>query len=332
MTSLRSAVVGVGHLGSCHARKYAALDNADLRFVVDTDALRGRQVALETGCEYLPDYRDLAGRIDIASVVVPTTGHYRIVNNLLEAGIHVLVEKPITTTIAEARDLIEHANRRGCVLQVGHLERFNPVMQALIGRIGRPLFIESHRVAPFKPRSMDVDVVRDLMIHDIDLILDLVKSPIEWIDASGSPVLSPYTDIANARFRFANGCVANITASRISLKQERRMRVFQSDAYFSADLGNLALEVRRKADREMFPGIADIDSELCRFDKADALESEIRAFTGSVLDGRPPVVSGEDGLRALEAATAIITQVESGPGCASAPVKNSPGHQQDTQQ
>lgn len=331
MTTLRSAVIGVGHLGSCHARKYAALDTTDLRFVVDSDQQRGEQVALETGCRYHRTHRELIGQIDIASVVVPTTDHYTVARDLLDAGIHVLVEKPIATTPDEARELIELARVRGCILQVGHLERFNPVMQAMINRIGNPIFIESHRVAPLKPRSMDVDVVLDLMIHDIDLILDLVKSPIERLEANGSPVLSPFTDIANVRFQFANGCVANVTASRISLKQERRMRVFQNDAYFSADLGNLGLEVRRKAEREMFPGISDIDTESVSFEKTDVLESEVRAFTNSVLNGQPPVVSGEDGLRALEAATAVIAQVKNGVHYRSDPGSGTPGRYQDIQ-
>ncbi|MFW5824949.1 MAG: Gfo/Idh/MocA family protein [Marinobacter sp.] len=312
MTQLRAAVIGVGHLGRFHAQKYATLDNADLRFVVDTNPERGELVARQAGCRYCASHKALIGQVDIASVVVPTSHHYPVARDLLEAGIHLLIEKPFAATTAEARELIRVAQANGCVLQVGHLERFNPVMQGLINRIGTPIFIESHRIAPFKPRSMDVDVVLDLMIHDIDLILDLVKSPIERIDASGSPVLSPYTDIANVRFQFANGCVANLTASRISLKQERHMRLFQSDAYFSADLSNLTLEVRRKSEREMFPGIPGIDSETVRLEKTDALESEIRAFINSVGNGLPPVVSGEDGLRALEVATAVVRQVRNG--------------------
>jgi predicted dehydrogenase len=309
MNQLRAAVVGVGHLGKFHARKYAALKETHLSFVVDSDAGLAAAVAEENGARALASHLDLVGQVDIASVVVPTSHHYEVVRDLLSARIHVLVEKPITTTPAEAKELIQLARDKGCVLQVGHLERFNPVMQELAKRIDTPIFIESHRIAPFKPRAMDVDVVLDLMIHDIDLILNLVKSPVERIDASGSQVLSQAIDIANARVLFANGCVANVTASRISLKQERRMRLFQSDAYFSADMSGQRLEVRRKSDKEMFPGIPAIDSESLDLDSIDALESEIRAFATSVLEGRPPVVSGEDGLRALEMATAVIAQV-----------------------
>ncbi|WP_404362591.1 Gfo/Idh/MocA family protein [Marinobacter sp.] len=309
MKQLKAAVVGVGHLGKFHARKYAALDKTSLEFVVDADNERARAIAKENGARVCNSHLELTGKVDIASVVVPTSHHYQVVRDLLEAKIHVLVEKPITTTPGEARDLIRIARNKGCLLQVGHLERFNPVMQALASRIETPMFIESHRIAPFKPRALDVDVVLDLMIHDIDLILDLVKSPVERLDASGSRVLSQATDIANARIQFANGCVANVTASRISLKQERRMRLFQSNAYFSADLAGHRLEIRRKSDREMFPGIPDIDSEIPELEPVDALESEIRAFATSVLAGLPPAVSGEDGLRALEMATAVIAQV-----------------------
>ncbi|MBS3803258.1 MAG: Gfo/Idh/MocA family oxidoreductase [Oleiphilaceae bacterium] len=311
MNQLRAAVVGVGHLGKFHAQKYAALNQTNLVFVVDPDPERAAAVAEANGAQVCGSHRDLIGQVDVASVVVPTSHHYTVVRDLLEAGIHVLVEKPITTTPTEAKHLIQLARDQDCVLQVGHLERFNPVMQELAKRIQTPIFIESHRIAPFNTRAMDVDVVLDLMIHDIDLILDLVKSPVERIDASGSQVLSSAIDIANARVLFANGCVANVTASRISLKQERRMRLFQSDAYFSADMSERRLEVRRKSNKEMmFPGIPDIESETLVLDNIDALESEIRAFANSVLEGRPPVVSGEDGLRALEMATAVIAQVK----------------------
>lgn len=314
MKTLRAAVVGVGHLGRFHAQKYAALADTRLAAVVDADPDRARAVAAETGAEPLTDHRELAGRVDLASVAVPTSGHFAVVRDLLIAGIHVLVEKPITVTTDEARQLIELARSRNLRLQVGHLERFNPVMGLLATRLERPLFIESSRVAPFKPRAMDVDVVLDLMIHDIDLILNLVKSPLTRIDASGSPVITPGIDIANARLQFANGCVANVTASRISLKQERRMRLFQDDAYFSADLAGGTLEVRRKADggREMFPGVPAIESEHLQPEPGDALEAEIRAFVASVRDGLPCAVTGEDGLQALEAATAVIAQVREG--------------------
>lgn len=215
---LRTAVIGVGYLGRFHAQKYRELDNASLVAVVDHSAEAARKVAAELDTQALTDYRELLGKVDAVSVVVPTPLHFDIARVFLEQGVHVLVEKPITETIEQAQMLIDTARRSGAVLQVGHLERFNPAIQAAAKIIGEPRFIESHRLAPFKLRGTDVSVVLDLMIHDIDLIQELVGRPIASIDAVGSPIFSQDIDIANARIRFEGGCVVNTTASRVSLK------------------------------------------------------------------------------------------------------------------
>ena len=236
MPATRVAVVGAGYLGRFHAQKYAALDGVQLVAVADPDEAARERVAREAACAAVADYRQLLGEVDAVSVVTPTPLHHRVSREFLESGAHVLVEKPITATIEEARDLVATATRLGKVLQVGHLERFNPAIVAVEGILDRPRFVESNRLAPFKPRGTDVSVVLDLMIHDIDLILNIVGSPVASIDAVGAQVFTDEIDIANARLRFENGCVADATASRISMKSERKLRVFQSDAYLSIDL------------------------------------------------------------------------------------------------
>lgn len=314
MKSLRAAVIGIGHLGRHHARKYAQCPGVELIAVVDPNPAQAGAIAAETGAQLLFDHRQLIGLVDLVSVVVPTSCHYSVARDLLSAGIHVLVEKPITATLAEGRDLVALAREQNCVLQVGHLERFNPVVEALAARVDQPMFIESQRIAPFGLRGTDVNVVLDLMIHDIDLVLNLVAQPVLRIDASGSPVLSSQLDIASARIQFAGGCVANLTASRVSHKRERRMRVFQQNAYLSADLCHPTLDIYRKKDgEEMFAGIPAIASERLELGPGDALNSEIQAFVASVRNGTAPLVSGADGLQALETANEIIRQLEAHP-------------------
>jgi predicted dehydrogenase len=310
MQKVRTAVVGVGYLGRFHAQKYASLPAVELVAVVDASAGNREQVAAETGCRAVADYRDILGEIDAVSIATPTPLHYPIAKHCLEHGIHVLVEKPITTTLEEARSLVDTAARVGRVLQVGHLERFNAAILALAGTLGRPRFVESHRLAPFKERGTDVNVVLDLMIHDIDLIQSLVAAPIASIDAVGASVFSAGLDIANARIRYANGCVANTTASRVSMKMERKLRVFQDDAYISIDLQQKVLTIVRKP-----PAGADVPKgqvliEERTYDQGDALKLEIEAFLRSIREGTPPVVTGEDGLRALETATKITQMVQ----------------------
>jgi predicted dehydrogenase len=309
MEKIRSAVVGVGYLGQFHAEKYSQLTNTELIAVVDLDMERATAVAGKTGAQAFTDYREILDRVDAVSIVVPTQCHYEVAKAFLEKGVHVLLEKPITTTLAEADELIRIAAAQKVVFQVGHLERFNPVVVALDGIVKQPGFIESIRIAPFKPRGTDVNVVLDLMIHDIDIIQNIVGSKVEQINSIGTPVFTEEEDIANARIQFANGCVANVTASRISLKSERKMRIFQPDAYISVDFQNKTFAVFRKGDGEMFPGIPNIPKEEKCFEQGDALKSEIEAFLDAVINGKPPVVSGEDGRYALETALKIIKKL-----------------------
>ena len=305
MTPIRCAVIGVGYLGKFHAEKYASLPACRLEAVVDTDLDAAASVAERLGVPALPDYRGLLGRIDAVSIVVPTSLHYRVAKDFLEAGADVLVEKPITVTVEEADDLIRLATDRDRILMVGHLERFNAAILGLNLQDDKPLFIESHRLAPFNPRANDVSVVLDLMIHDIDIILDIVDAEVDRIDAKGVPVLTNDTDIANARIVFRNGCVANVTASRVSLKVERKMRLFMPSAYFSVDFQNRVLTCHRKGDKEMFPGIPEILSEESVFESGDALKEEIRHFVDCVRTRGEPLVSGHAGRRALATATEI---------------------------
>jgi len=309
MQAVRTAVIGVGYLGRFHAQKYASLPESRLVAVVDADPATRDRVAAEVGCRAVADFRELLGEVDAVSIATPTPGHFAIASECLERGIHVLVEKPVTETLDEARRLVEIAARRGRVLQVGHLERFNPAITALEGTLKTPRFVESHRLAPFKERGTDVNVVLDLMIHDIDLIQSLVRAPIVSIDAIGTSVFSGELDIANARIRYANGCVANTTASRISMKVERKLRLFQDDAYISIDLQQKILTVVRKPPEGARAAPGQVSIEERGYEQGDALRLEIEAFLRSVRDGTPPVVSGEDGLHALETALRITELV-----------------------
>jgi predicted dehydrogenase len=309
MTKVRTAVIGVGYLGRFHAQKYAALGESELVAVVDPDAATRERVAAETGCRAVADYNRILDEVDAVSVATPTPLHYPIARACLDHGVHVLVEKPITETPEQARELVRLAAERGRVLQVGHLERFNSAILALEGTLRTPRFVESHRLAQFKPRGTDVNVVLDLMIHDIDLIQSLVGAPIESIDAVGTSVFSAGLDIANARIRYANGCVANTTASRVSMKVERKLRLFQDDAYISIDLQQKVLTIVRKAHESAAAAPGQVTIEERSYEQGDALRLEIQAFLGAIREGRPPVVTGEDGLRALEAAIRITELV-----------------------
>ena len=304
MNKLKCAVVGAGYLGKFHAQKYAGLPDCELVAVIDVDEQLASEVARRYGAKAYTDYRRILNEVDAASIVVPTTRHHAVSKDFLEAGVHVLVEKPMTVTIAEADELIALAKARNLVLQVGHLERFNPAILGL-DQGEKPLFIESHRLSPFNPRANDVSVVLDLMIHDIDIILALVDSDLERIDASGTAVLTKGTDIANARLLFANGCVANVTASRISMKTERKMRMFRPDSYVSVDFQNRVLTKLSAGTKEMFPGVPEIVSEESVFEDGDALLAEIKHFSDCIRNGRKPLVSGEAGRRALATALKI---------------------------
>jgi predicted dehydrogenase len=301
----RVAVIGVGYLGKFHAEKYSMHPDADLVGVVDIDGTKAAEVAGKLGTKGFDDYRDLTGEVDAVSIAVPTVCHFEVARDFLRNGVHILLEKPITSTLEEAEELVRIAAEKNAILQVGHLERFNPVIMALEGILNRPGFIESIRIAPFKPRGTDVNVVLDLMIHDIDIIQNIVRSPIKQINSIGAPVFTSEEDIANARIQFENGCVANVTASRISLKSERIMRIFQPDAYIVLDFQNKKLVVIRKGEGEMFPGVPNIKIEEKVLEQNDALKEEISSFLECVRTGTRPVVSGEDGKRALETALLI---------------------------
>ncbi len=310
--ALKTAVIGVGYLGRFHAQKYASLAGSELVAVADARAETREAVARELGCRAVADHRELLGLVDAVSVVTTTPAHFAVASEFLRAGAHVLVEKPMTETVEQARDLVALARAAGRVLQVGHLERFNAAIVAAEPWLDQPRFIECQRLAPYKQRGTDVDVVLDLMIHDIDIVQSIVGSEIVAIDAIGASVFSGEIDIANARLRFANGCVANTTASRVSLKTERKMRVFRDDAYLSIDLQQKILTLIRKREDGAPLSALPVTIEEQSFEPGDALRAEIESFLDCIRSGRRPVVSGEDGLRALETATRIAAQVQAG--------------------
>ncbi len=304
--AVRIAVVGTGYFGALHAGKLAGLEGADLVAVVDANPATAQAVAAKHGVLGLSDPRDMIGRVDAAIIAVPTKAHYDVASMLLDNGIHLLIEKPITDDPATARRLVDRAKAKGLVLQVGHLERFSAVGVALREKVKDALYIESYRIAPFRERGTDVGVILDLMIHDIDLILTFVRAPIESVEAIGIPVLSPTEDIVNTRVRFTNGCFAAMTASRVSFKAERKMRIFQPESYIGIDFLERSLRsVHKKAPLEgsLRP---EIEIENQTYEESDALLEEDRAFIAAVANRTPPLVSGADGLRALEAATQIM--------------------------
>lgn len=305
MSKLNCAVIGVGYLGRFHAQKYQLLENVELVGVCDINEDVCRAVAKELNVSAFFDYHDLFGKVDAVSIAATTNEHYEIAKICLEHGIHVLIEKPITETVAQAEHLIELAEKNQVKLQVGHLERFNSARLALEKHLDKPLFIESNRLAPFNPRGTDVDVILDLMIHDIDIIQTMVDSPIRKIEAQGTPVLTKAIDIANARMTFENHCVANVTASRVSFKTERKMRIFQADSYISIDYHNKQFAVFEKGDGEMFPGIPEITRHESVFEKSDALLEEIKSFVHCIQNNTVPLVTGREGCNALSTAASI---------------------------
>ena len=307
---LRAAVVGVGHLGRFHAEKYAALEGVSLVGVVDRDRGRAAEVAAALGTRVFPDHRALVGAADCASVAVPTRDHAAVAGDLLRAGIDVLVEKPLASTVAEGAELVRLAEGTGRVLQVGHLERFNPALRAAAAVVSEPRFLECHRLAPFVERGTDVDVIRDLMIHDLDLILHFVGAEVVQVESVGVPVLTSRVDIANARLRFANGCIANVTASRVSLKRERKLRIFQHDAYVAIDYDQRTVRICRRTPPATPEGLPEIVVQEHDAGQGDPLRDEIAAFLAAVASRAAPAVSGRDGLRALELAERIVASLE----------------------
>jgi len=306
----RVAVIGAGYLGQYHVEKYAAMDTAELVGVVDTDAERAAEIAHRHNTKAFTDFRALFGHVDAVSIVTPTPLHFEIGRAMLNAGIHVLIEKPITTSLEEARTLIDLAESKHLVLQVGHLERFNPAVVAVQDRINKPMFIESHRLSVYKGRSTDVSVVLDLMIHDIDIILNFVGSEVESIHASGAAVVSDHCDIANARIAFKTGCVANITASRISTKSQRKIRLFQKNGYIAVDFAKreiMHIEQTHIPNDALIPGMEVHQS--C-FPEGDALEAELRSFADAVTACHAPVVTGRMGYQALAVALDVMDQID----------------------
>lgn len=310
MNKIRCAVIGVGYLGRFHAQKYQMIPQAELVAVCDVNQNNADAVAKELNVQAVTDFTELFGKVDAVSIAATTNKHYDIAKAFLAQGIHVLIEKPITETVEQADELIQLAEKYQVKLQVGHLERFNSARIAVDPHLNTPHFIESERLAPFNPRGSDVNVVLDLMIHDIDMIQNIVKSPIKSIDAHGTPVLTQEIDIANARIHFENHCVANVTASRISYKVERRTRIFQSDSYISIDFQNKQFAVFKKGDGEMFPGIPDIKCEQEEFAKGDALFEEIKAFINCIIHDTTPLVTGTEGRDALETAERITSVIQ----------------------
>lgn len=325
MSPLRLGVAGLGRLGTFHARILAGLPDVRLAAVYDIDGERARQGAQEFSCTAATSLDDLLDAVDALTVATPTSDHAATAEAALRRGKHLFIEKPVTRTLEEADRICALARAQGCIVQVGHIERFNPAILALERYIGEPMFIESHRLAQFNPRGTDVAVVLDLMIHDIDLILSFVRSPVERVDASGVAVVSDTVDIANARLQFANGCVANVTASRISQKKMRKMRLFQRDAYISVDFSDGTAEVFRllAADDAGGPGTMMLGQigegarkrtivyEQPEVKEVNALQYELALFVEAVRTGGTPAVTAEDGRRALAVAGLILESITS---------------------
>jgi len=302
MKNLRVGVVGVGHIGKNHARLYAELSNAQFTAIYDTDQTRAHRLADEFGIVAAASLEEFTEQVDAASIATPTNTHFDIAHELLTRNKHLLVEKPIAENTADASELAELAAGRQLVLQVGHVERFNPILSALEKRLTNPRFIEAHRLSPYPDRSTDIGVVLDLMIHDLEIILHLVRSPVQTIDAVGVPVLSRGEDIANARLRFEDGCVANITSSRISPEQMRKIRVFQEDAYLSLDYQNQSGEIyRRSAD--------GLTREEVEIEREEPLKRQLASFIECAHTGRAPKVSGFQATAALELAVEITKRI-----------------------
>lgn len=318
---IRVGVIGVGHLGRFHTLNYAQIPELELVGVTDLDTEKAAHVAEEGRCEAFGEIDALLDSVDAVSVVVPTDHHFSVGKHVLEREIHCLIEKPITETVDQAQELIHLAEEKGVVLQVGHVERFNPAVRGLESMELKPRFIESHRLAPFNPRGTEVAVVLDLMIHDIDIILSLVKSPVQSVDASGVAVVSESVDIANARIRFENGCVANLTASRISQKKMRKMRLFQKDTYISVDFlqkfSGIYELTERKAGRDMVMGeigVGDRKKQIVYLrpdvPEEGGLRVELEAFVRTVAGQHPPAVTGQEGKEALAVAIQVLEQIQ----------------------
>jgi predicted dehydrogenase len=324
MSKLKVGVIGTGHLGKLHVKMFKSIENCELVGIYDSNAEQLQAVSAEFNFPGADSIEELLNKVDAVSIAATTTAHYEIAKKCFENGIHVFIEKPITATIKEAEELVEISEKKKLNLQVGHIERFNPALVAMEKYIDEPKFIQTDRLAQFNPRGTDVAVVLDLMIHDIDIILSLVKSDVTDVHANGVAVVSDHLDIANARLQFENGAVANVTASRISQKKMRKMRIFQQDSYIALDFVTGVAEVYRlmSPDAEVNPalisfgeiGVGDKRRKLVyeqpEQKELNALQYELQLFVNSVINGTKPVVSGTDGLRALKVAEMIIQKIE----------------------
>ena len=309
MPELRAAVVGVGRLGALHARKYTNLAGVRLHYVIDSDPRRAREVAAQTGAVALANHQALAGKVELASVATPGITHYAIARDLMQAGIDVLLEKPMAATLAEARKLAAIANGYGRILQIGHLERFNPAIVRLRPLLNNPRFIECHRLAPFTERGTDVDVIFDLMIHDLDVILTVTSASVSSLEAVGVAVLTDRIDVANARIRFADRLIANLNTSRVAPRKERKIRFFQPDAYISLDYESRRIQLYRKQPPPAGAAYPVISAEQIEIDEGDPLRDEIAAFVHSVESRRIPEVDPPAGLRVMELSERIIDAI-----------------------
>ncbi len=309
MNPVKVGVIGVGRLGAFHAQKYKSLETCNLVAIADIDQKRAKKVAKSLGIPYFTDYRDLFGKVEAVSIATPTSTHFDVGIMCLSHGLHALIEKPLSTTPEQAEALIETAEKAGVTLQVGHVERFNPAILRADPLIQRPLFVEVHRLGNFSRRGTDVDVVLDLMIHDLDLVIHYVNSPVTHISAAGVPVLTPQGDIANVRLEFASGCVANLTASRVSKEKTRKFRLFQQNGYLSIDLLNHEVAWVKKVDRQVL-GRPIIMPRKLKVPPKDALQEEIASFLKAVAGKEPVKVSGEDGLKALRLAMTIKEEMQ----------------------
>ena len=309
MKKLRVGVVGAGYLGRFHAEKYARMDDVELVGVVDIDKSQAEDVAGKFNTKAYSHHQYLFGKVDAVSVVVPTPAHFSVAKDILENNIDVLIEKPMSETTEQADELIGFAKSRSLIIQVGHLERFNPAVVALQDIIKKPMFIESHRLSIYKDRCTDVSVVLDLMIHDIDIILNFVRSEIVGIHAAGVPVISGQVDIANARLEFKSGCIANVTSSRISTKNERKIRLFQKNAYISVDFANQGITVIQQNDNIEGGLIPGMEIKQLSLAKGDALEDELKSFVKAVRRRKVPEVTGQMGREALKIALSIMKQI-----------------------
>jgi predicted dehydrogenase len=307
--NIRVGVIGTGYLGKYHAEKYARMENVELVGVADIDRSAAEEVARRHRTQAFADHRQLLQMVDAVSIVVPTSLHFDISRDFLDHNVDVLIEKPMTTTLQQADDLISFAESKGLIIQVGHLERFNPAVIALRGIVNQPMFIESHRLSVYKDRALDVSVVLDLMIHDIDLISNFAGSGISDIRAAGIPVITDQVDIANARLEFQSGCVANVTASRVSMKNERKIRLFQRDAYISVDFANHGITLVRKNEQVRESLIPGMEIRQLHFDKGDALEDELKSFVQAVAGRKTPEVDGRVGRNALQIALNVMDQI-----------------------